>query len=132
MTRPVTSSSAARVVRRLPVTNRPIGTRREPFADASSTSASRASRFGSPSAAGEALHTLPTTVARAWIWAPPMASAAALRPSNSRGNLASTRSVQVVSAPIRQPSPVCAMPRNPGSAVISSTSSWAARPTRAG
>ncbi len=41
--------------------------------EASSTRASSASRFGRPSAAGEALHTFPTIVPRFWIWTPPMA-----------------------------------------------------------
>ncbi len=54
-----TSSSGRRIVRRLPMTNSPTGTSRRPSADASSTRASSAIRFGSPSAAGEALQRLP-------------------------------------------------------------------------
>ena len=83
-----------------------------PRADASSTTASRASRLGMPSAAGEALQTLPAIVARAWIWSPPIASAAARSPSKSGGRSASTMSVQVVSAPIRQPPSTASTPRS--------------------
>ena len=63
----VTSSSGRRTVRRLPTTNAPTGTSRRPPTDTSSTRASSAIRFGSPSAAGEALQTLPQIVPRFWI-----------------------------------------------------------------
>ena len=80
----VTSSSGRRTVRRLPTTNSPTGRSRRPAADDSSTAASSAIRFGSPSAAGEALHRLPTIVPRCWICTPPMASAAVLQPVERR------------------------------------------------
>ena len=57
-------SSVRRNVFRFPTTNSASGSRRLPAADASSTSASRASSGGTPSAAGEALHKFPATVPR--------------------------------------------------------------------
>ena len=82
----VTISSGAFVVSRLPVTNSSTGTRRMPRREASSISASSASRFGVPSAAGEALHRLPHSVPAFWIWTPPTAPAARFSPSNSGGS----------------------------------------------
>ena len=55
------------------------GKRRTPRLEASSTSASRASSGGTPSAAGEALQRLPAIVPRFWIWTAPISRAAALR-----------------------------------------------------
>ena len=53
----------------------------------SSTSAPRASNAGMPSAAGDALQTLPATVPVFWICTPPTSRAAAFRASNQRRQL---------------------------------------------
>ena len=58
--------------------------------------------WAAPSPAGEAVQMLPASVPRFWICAPPTSRAASFRPSNSGGSSARIRSVQVVSAPMRQ------------------------------
>ena len=57
---------------------------RTPSVEASSTSASRVSSGGTPSAAGEALQRLPATVPAFWIWIEPTSRAASFSPSNFR------------------------------------------------
>ena len=49
---------------------------------------------------------LPASVPRFWICTPPISRAASFSPSNSAGRSARIRSVQVVSAPMRQPAAV--------------------------
>ena len=96
--------------------------------------ASSASRLGMPSAAGDALQTLPTTVARAWIWSPPTARAP---PRSSPSNSGGSGGLDEVSPGRRarrsasRPS-TASTPRSPAIAVTSRTSSSSARPTRAG
>ena len=79
--------------------------RRRPRALASSTSASSASRQGTPSAAGDALQMLPPSVPAFWICMPPTSRAASLSPSNRAGSGCLRRSDQVVSAPMRHSAP---------------------------
>ena len=88
---PVMSSSGARSVWRLPLTNSLTATRRRPRTEASSTRASSVISVGRPSAAGEAFATLPTIVPRFWIWMPPIVAAASLSPSNNGGSDASAQ-----------------------------------------
>jgi hypothetical protein len=130
--RPVTSSSRASWVARFPVTNSGIGTPRTPRHEAISTIASRASRLGRPSAAGDALQTLPTTVARFWIWSPPIAWAATLSPWKRGGSGCSATSVHVAPAGMSQPPSRRSMARSPTIPEMSRTSSSTTRPTRAG
>ena len=73
-----------------------------PAVSAISTRASIASKGGTPSAAGEALHRFPPIVPAFWICAPPISRAAAFSPSNSGGRFAVMSSLQVLVAPMRQ------------------------------
>ena len=77
----VTSSPACKAVRRLPWMNAESGIRRSPPALRISSSASRVSSGGTPSAAGDALQRLPAMVARFWICTEPSSRAAAFKPS---------------------------------------------------
>ena len=70
-------SSGLSAVRRLPRVNSLKGKRLVACVEMSSTSASSASKGGTPSAAGEALHRLPPIVARFWIWTDPTSRPAA-------------------------------------------------------
>jgi hypothetical protein len=85
-----------------------------------------------PSAAGEALQTLPATVPTFWICTPPTSRAAALRASKSGGRSARITSLQVVVAPIVQPDSLRRMPRSPSMRERSSTGRTIGRPTCAG
>ena len=81
--------------------NSASGKRRAPARDSSSTSASRVSSGGTPSAAGEALQRLPATVARFWIWIEPTSRAAAFSASKQAGSGVAMSWLQVVPAPMR-------------------------------
>ena len=70
--------------------------RRVPRREASSTSASRISNGGTPSAAGDALQTLPAIVPRFWIWTAPMSRAATFSASKAGGRSAIAISLHVV------------------------------------
>ena len=130
--RPVTSSCGRHWVSRFPVMKSASGRLRLSSALASSTEAPSASRFGTPSAAGEALQRLPTMVPAFCTCTPPTSRAAAFRPSKQAGSSARSRSVQVTRAPMCQRPPSSRMSRRPASAVMSSTSSSSGVPTRAG
>src|SRR5439155_7709495 len=56
------------------------GISRWPFGPATEQTVSRAISAGMVSAAGEALHRLPPTLARPWIWMPPIRKTASIRP----------------------------------------------------
>ena len=69
-------------------------------AQAISTSASRISSAGTPSAAGEALQILPATVPVFWIWTEPTSRAACFSASKAGGSGCAMMSVQLVRAPM--------------------------------
>ena len=77
----MTISPGSSKVRRLPAMKWASGTSLVPFRERTSTAASRVSSGGTPSAAGEALQTLPHTVPAFWICTPPTSWAASLSPS---------------------------------------------------
>ena len=90
------------------------GSSRRPLGPAIATIAPAAIIAGTLSAAGEALHRLPTIVARPWIWVEPIRSTASTTPGHillTSG--CSPSSAPVTAAPMRKP---------PFSAVISWTS----------
>ena len=95
-------------MRRLPSTNRSTGTLALAALAAQHDVAPSAISTGVPSAAGEALQTLPATVPAFWICTPPTSRAAAFSASNSGGSSARMTSLQVVVAPIDQPRVVAA------------------------
>ena len=71
---------------------------------------------GTLSAAGEALHMLPTMVARPWIWVEPISSTASTTPGHSALTSAcSPSSAPETAAPIRKPPPSAVIPCISGS-----------------
>ena len=100
MTIALTNSSAPKMVLRLPVMNLPNGMSRVAPRRCTRTLASRASSAGTPSAAGDALQTLPTSVPRFCTCGPPTSTAALRTPSNQPPSLLATASLQVTRAPI--------------------------------
>jgi hypothetical protein len=80
-------------------------------------------RAGVPSAAGDALQMLPAMVPAFWTWSPPISLAAATRHLKSGGKPASTMSLQVVVAPMRQWVSCSVIPRSPRMPVTSRTPS---------
>ena len=102
-TRAVTISPDNSAVWRTPVIKSCSGIFRTPAVLAISTSASKAIRHGTPSAAGDALQILPTTVAAFWIWAEPTSHAACFSISHAGGKSARMTSLQLAAAPMRIP-----------------------------
>ena len=132
--RPVTSSSGR--ADRAAVAGHELADRHAPRARGARPArprASRARRFGQPSAAGDALQTLPTIVARAWICRPPIAERGRAQPVEQRrqvglGEIRPGRERADPPAAVGR----ARSPRRPAIAVTSRTSSSRARPTRAG
>ena len=128
----VTISPGASAVFRLPRTNASTASCREPAWLVTTTFASSAISGGTPSAAGEALHRLPATVARFWICTEPTSRAACCKAWNAGGRSAAMISLQQVSAPMRQYAPSQRMPRNPSMAVTSSMGAVTGRSRKPG
>ena len=80
------------------------GTSRRPSGPTTVTIAPAAIIAGTLSAAGEALHMLPTIVARPWIWVEPISSTASTTPGHSFSTSGCSPScAPLTAAPIRKP-----------------------------
>ena len=121
-----TSSPGASAVRRLPRTKSSSGSAPPP-AERSSTSASRSSSAGTPSAAGEALQRLPATVPAFWICTQPTSRAACFSASKAAAACADDVGPAWCARRSRHASRVSAMPRSAARPLMSSTSSRSGR-----
>ena len=95
------------------------------------TSAPAAISAGTLSAAGEALHMLPTMVARPWIWVEPISSTASTTPGHiflTSG--CSPSSAPLTAAPMRKPPCSALISCTSGMPLMSTTSSGSIRPAR--
>ena len=110
----VSSSSGRRAVRFGPTRKRSTGSSRSPPGPTSVTAASRASRHGTRSAAGDALTRLPPTVPTLRTWCPPITSALSTRPRRAPANAGARSIARCVTRAPSAIRPLASMPVSPG------------------
>jgi len=131
MRKPTSSSPGPSTVAPGPVVNCSTGTVRSPRAPAITQRAPTAHSAGPVSAAGEALHRLPPTEARPWIWVDPIRSIDSTSPGHSR---ATSRDSTIAAAGTAAPSQSSSSPSSSrvvsGMRFTSTNSRGALRPER--